>query len=91
MAYGGYQIPTVYYQAYYGPANYFRRDSQPDFYMGYPRFVYGGYYFLIVDPWPEYWVDNGYDNEDAYIVRDNGYSLYHRGNPGVSLSISVMF
>jgi len=89
--YGGYQIPVTYYQSYYGPTNYFRMESQPVIYMGYPRFMYGGYSFLIVDPYPEYWVENWYDTEDVYIVWDNGYYLYNRSNPNVSLSVSVMF
>ena len=34
---------------------------------GYPRFQYGGLSFSVVDPWPEYWSDNWYDNDDMYI------------------------
>ena len=59
---------------------------------GYPRFTYGGYSFLLVDPWPEYWADNWYATDDVYIAYDdydNGYYLYNRRYPAIRLAISV--
>jgi hypothetical protein len=64
----------------------------PTIYLGYPRFSYGGYSFLLVDPWPEYWADNWYATDDVYIVYDdydNGYYLYNRRYPAIRLAISV--
>jgi len=58
-------------------------------YMGYPRFYYAGYSFLLVDPWPESWSDNWYENDDVYIDYDDGYYLYNRGYPYVRLAITV--
>jgi hypothetical protein len=61
----------------------------PSMYMGYPRFSYGGYSFMLLDPWPDSWAENWYDNDDLYVVYDNGYYLYNRDYPGVGLAISV--
>jgi hypothetical protein len=44
--------------------------------MGYPRFQYGGFSFMLVDPWPEYWAEDWYDTDDLYIDYDDGYYLY---------------
>jgi len=65
---------------------------RPTMYMGYPRFSYGGYSFMLVDPWPEYWADNWYDSDDLYIDYnggDGGYYLHDRRYPNVSLAITV--
>lgn len=64
--------------------------SRPAMYMGYPRFSYGGFSFLLVDPWPEYWAENWYDTDDLYIGYDDGYYLYDRRYPGVGLAITVV-
>ena len=62
---------------------------RPTMYLGYPRFSYGGYSFLLVDPWPSYWTDNWYDSDDLYIDYDNGYYLFDRRYPDVRLAITV--
>ena len=50
-------------------------------YMGYPRFDYGGY-FMMVNPWPEYWNDDWYTSDNVYIdYNGDGYYLYDRGIP----------
>jgi hypothetical protein len=58
-------------------------------YLGYPRFSYGGYSFMLVDPWPGYWAVNWFNTDDLYIGYDNGYYLYDRSYPGVGLAITV--
>jgi len=57
--------------------------------MGYPRFSYGGFWFMLVDPWPGTWAENWYANDDVYIVYDDGYYLCNRTYPGVMLAITV--
>jgi len=59
-------------------------------YMGYPRFEYNGFAFMIVDPWPEYWPANWYATDDVYIAYDNGYYLYDRNYPGVGIAIVAL-
>jgi len=67
--------------------------SRPIFYEGYPRFTYGGYSFLLLDPWPEYWNDDWYYADDLYIVYDDyddGYYLCNRQYPEDRLAITVL-
>jgi len=57
---------------------------------GYPRFQYGGFRFDVVDPWPEYWSDDWYDNDDVYVdYAGDGYYLYNRRYPGDRIAITV--
>jgi hypothetical protein len=87
--YGGYYIPQSSFGLYFGSQHFFRMRSLPTFYMGYPRFSYGGFSFLLLDPWPEYWSENWYDTDDLYIDYDDGYYLYNRRYPGVGLAITI--
>ncbi|MBZ5554557.1 MAG: hypothetical protein LAO21_17710 [Acidobacteriia bacterium] len=89
--YNGYRIPDVRFRGYFGSGHGFRIHSLPLVIVsGYPRFQYGGYWFSLIDPWPEYWSDNWYDNDDVYIDYSNdGYYLYNRRHPGVGIAISV--
>ena len=87
--YGGYYIPQDRFRVSFGSQHHFRLRSQPVIYMGYPRFEYGGFAFLLVDPWPEYWADNWYDQDDVYIDYEDGYYLYNRRYPQVRLAITV--
>jgi hypothetical protein len=87
--YGGYWIPQDRFYAYYGPSHVFR--FYPQIYLGYPRFSYGPYWFLIVDPWPGEWDDAWYDSGDCYIdYVGDGYYLFNRAHPGVAIAVTVM-
>jgi hypothetical protein len=91
--YGGYFIPQARFSLYFGSQHWFRMHNRPAIYMGYPRFSYGGFSFLLVDPWPEYWAENWYDTDDVYVDYDdydNGYYLYNRRHPNVRLAITVI-
>jgi hypothetical protein len=88
--YGGYYIPQDRFSLYFGSRHGFRMHSRPTIYMGYPRFSYGGFSFLLVDPWPEYWPETWYDSDDLYIDYNDGYYLYDRRYPSVALAISVV-
>lgn len=88
--YGGYSIPQDQYRLQFGSQHFFRIRSRPLIYQGYPRFSYGGYSFLLVDPWPEYWSDSWYDTDDVYIDYDDGYYLNNRSYPQVRLAITVV-
>ena len=57
---------------------------------GYPRFQYGGVWLSVVDPWPEYWSDDWYDNDDVYIdYYGSGYYLYNRRYPQDRIAVMV--
>ena len=53
--YGGAYIPESRFRMYFGPQHYFRIRTRPVMYRGYARFAYGGFSFLLVDPYPESW------------------------------------
>ena len=88
--YGGYYITRQHYGLYFGPKHVFRIQSPPVIYMGYPRFVYQGYSFLLVDPWPEDWDVNWYATDDVYIYYDRGYYLYNPRRPGFALAVTIV-
>jgi hypothetical protein len=89
--YTGYRIPDHRYRAHFGRNHWFRIHSYPiELYGGYPRFRYGGYWFGFVDPWPEYWGDAWYENDDVYIdYYDGGYYLYNRRYPEDRIAVTV--
>lgn len=88
--YGGYYIPRNNFRLYFGHDHWFRIQTRPVIYMGYPRFMYRNYSFIMVDPWPEDWDPNWYGSEDVYIDYDNGYYLYSRRHPGVAIAVTVV-
>lgn len=89
--YRGYRIPEDRYRRYFGPYHRFRIYLYPVIVVGgYPRFRYGGFWFSLVDPWPEYWSDDWYDNDDVYIdYFDDGYYLYNPRYPRDRIAIMV--
>jgi hypothetical protein len=59
---------------------------------GYPRFQYSGFWFSLVDPWPEYWSPRWYQTDDVYVDYVNdGYYMYNRRHPGVAIAVNVSF
>ncbi len=89
--YHGYRIPDARYQQYFGPSHAFGIYTVPvELYGGYPRFQYGGFWFSVVDPWPEYWAADWYDTDSVYVVyTDGGYYLVDQRYPGVMLAVDV--
>jgi hypothetical protein len=87
--YGGLVIPQDRLSSNFGSEHSFRLGTRPAMFQGYPRFEYGGFSFLLVDPWPEYWAENWYDLNDVYIDYDGGYYLHNRNYPQVRLAIMV--
>jgi hypothetical protein len=89
--YSGYRIPDDRYRGSFGRSHYFRIYSQPVVVIGgYPRFQYGGYWFSLVDPWPEYWSDDWYDRDDVSIEYfGDGYYMYNRRYPGDRIAVNV--
>ena len=88
--YGGYYIPQAQFSLSFGPQHWFRINTQPIIVGGYPRFQYGGLWFMLVDPFPQDWADDWYATDDVYIGYNNGYYLYNRRDPGYAVAISVI-
>ena len=91
--YNGYRIPDNDFRRYYGRGHWFHVYSLPFMVVGgFPRFQYGGYWFSLVDPYPEYWGNNWYETDDVYVdYSDGGYYLYNRRYPrrsGIAISVS---
>jgi hypothetical protein len=88
--YGGYYIPQFSFNLYFGRSHWFRIHSRPIIVGGYPRFRYHGYWFMLVDPWPQDWPENWYATDEVYVGYDNGYYLYDRRDPSVALALTVV-
>jgi hypothetical protein len=58
--YGGYYIPPDRFRFYFGPRHYFRIGVLPSIYVGYPRFEYRAYTFVLLDADGYYLVDRNY-------------------------------
>lgn len=91
--YHGYRIPDDRFRGYFGPSHGFRIYGLPFMVVGgYPRFRYQGYWISLVDPWPEYWGNDWYDNDDVYVAYvDNGYYLYNNRCPNVGIAVNISF
>ena len=88
--YNGYRVPDDRFRSYYGQDHGFRIYTLPVIYVGgHRRFQYGGYWFGLNDPWPEYWTNDWYDNDDMYVdYYGGGYYLYNRRYPRDRIAIS---
>lgn len=92
--YKGVKIADDYFQAHYGKAHVFRIYDQPFVYEnGDPKFQLEGYWFTMLDPYPENWSGYWYETDDLYVdFRDGGYALFNRGFPdqaGIALDVSL--
>jgi hypothetical protein len=90
--YNGGRIPEEEFRAYYGREHTFRLHLLPsEMVGGRVRFQYGRYWFTLVDPWPEYWPDDWYETDAAYInYYDDGYYLFNDGRRGVRVAVEVV-
>lgn len=89
--YRGYRIPEARYRGHFGVGHPFYIRNHPlVMYGGYPRFQFGGLWFSVLDPWPEYWSTTWYDDDDVYIDDSgDGYYLYDRRYPEDRIAITV--
>jgi len=89
--YHGYRIPTVQFETYFGRRHRFRIDPRRVVVVGStPRFEYDGYWFWVVDPWPEYWPVDWWDRDYVFVdYVDDGYYLCDTRDPRVRLAIEI--
>jgi len=91
--YQGYRIPHADFGRHFGKNHSFHVSGLPFKEVGgRPRFEYGGYWFSLMEPYPEYWGADWYRNDDMYVdYGGGGYYLYDRrysNRPGVAVSIT---
>jgi hypothetical protein len=91
--YNGYRIPDNRFHLYFGHDHFFRIGGLPMVFVGgMPRFQYDGFWFTMMDPWPEDWDPNWYASDDVYVdYVGDGYYLFNRRHPGVQLALTVSF
>lgn len=91
--YNGYRIPDNRFRLYFGHDHFFRIGGLPMVFVGgLPRFQYDGFWFTLLDPWPEDWDPNWYASDDVYVdYVGDGYYLFDRNRPGVQLALTVSF
>ena len=82
----GGRIPDDKFRAQFGREHRFR-VSRPTVVEGQLRFQYGGYWFVIVDPWPAGWL---YTDECYIDYVDDQYYLFDVLHPGVSIVLTVV-
>ena len=89
--YTGYRIPDGRYRSQFGSGHRFRMFNFPLLMVGgFPRFQYGGLWFGVMDPWPEYWSDDWYDSDDLYVeFYGGGYYLCNRMHPTDRMALTV--
>lgn len=82
----GGHIPDDRFRASFGRQHTFT-IGHPVIVSGSPRFQYGGYWFVIAQPWPVGWAYTDVVYVD-YI--DGGYFLLSPVHPGVQIAINVI-
>ena len=83
---GGGRIPDDKFRSHFGRQHTFV-VNHPTVIEGQPRFQYGGYWFVIAQPWPVGWAYTDVVYVD-YI--DGEYFLLSPVHPGVQIAINVI-
>ncbi len=80
------RIPDDKFRAHFGVQHRFR-IGHPTIVEGRPRFQYGGYSFVMVDPWPVGWA---YTDLVYVDFIDGVYYLIDPVHPGVRIVVNVV-
>jgi len=80
------RIPDDKFHAHFGSAHRFR-IGHPTIVGGRPQFSYGGYAFVMVDPWPVGWA---YTDMVYVDFIDGMYYLINPVHPGVQIVVNVV-
>lgn len=81
------RIPDPQFREHFGRDHRFSIGA-PVIVGGFPRFQYGGFWFVIEEPWPGYWT---YGSPDYYILfTDGNYWLCDYDDPGVQIELTVI-
>jgi hypothetical protein len=83
-------IPDPKFKASFGRPHSFKANQvirQTTIVAGQTQFVYSGYTFIILDPWPSEWLFT----DDCYIdYVDDDYFLFDPFHPGIRIALFVV-
>jgi hypothetical protein len=79
------RIPDDKFRAHFGSGHTFR-IGHPVMVEGRPRFSYGGYSFVMVEPWPVGWA---YTDMVYIDFIDGAYYLINPVHPGIRVVVNV--
>ena len=82
----GSRIPDDKFRAHFGREHTFH-VGHPTIVEGRPQFQYGGYSFVIVDPWPVGWA---YTDAVYIDFMDGVYYLIDPVHPGIQIVVNVV-
>ncbi|MFZ0333132.1 MAG: hypothetical protein WAL69_03280 [Candidatus Acidiferrales bacterium] len=80
------RIPDAQFSAHFGQGHRFH-IGPPMMVGGFPRFQYGGFWFVLEEPWPGYW---GYGSDFYIVFTDGDYWLCDYDDPGVEIQLAVI-
>jgi flagellar motor protein MotB len=80
------RIPDDKFRAHFGSEHTFH-IGHPVIVEGRPRFQYGGYSFVMVDPWPAGWA---YSDAVYIDFIDGAYYLIDPVHPGIRIVVNVV-
>jgi len=88
--YHGFRIPEDRFRASFGESHSFRISTLSfQIVSGSPAFLCNGFWVVLVDPIPEFWADDWFDNDDVYIVWiDDGYYLVNPRYRSVAIAVT---
>jgi hypothetical protein len=82
----GRRIPEERFRSTFGREHHFH-INRPVIVEGAPQFEYGGYTFVLVDPWPAEWAYT----DDFYVdYVDDTYYLYDPFHPGIQIALNII-
>jgi hypothetical protein len=82
----GRRIDDAHFREHFGRNHHFV-IHHVEMVEGRPHFAYGGYNFVVVQPWPGGWSYN----DDCYIdYVDGAYYLFNLRHPGVRVAVEIL-
>lgn len=83
----GQHIPDDQFRSHFGRGHHFHVNRTEIVNQAQPQVVYGGYTFVLQQPWPADW---SYD-DDCYIdYVDGSYYMYDLNHPGIQILVFVI-
>lgn len=83
----GQRIPDDQFRTHFGREHHFHVQRAQIVNQAQPQFVYGGYTFVLQQPWPAEWAFD----DDCYVdYVDGDYYMYDLNHPGIQILVFVI-